>query len=193
MLEHIEIGVRQGLRLLQLREPEMSPDQRVSLARRVNAIAAPAGARVLLVGSALEARRAGLDGVHSTAEEVQRLRGRPPVKLWLCSCHDEADLERATELGADAVVVSPVLDNAAHPERAALGWDGLQRLSQMASVPLYAQGGIDAGLVASAQRAGAVGIATARWIHTARLSDPARWGDSSAAQADAPHMKRVPR
>jgi len=160
MLAQIDIDVRGGLKLLQLRAPDLSPDQRVSLARRVNAIAAPFGARVLLVGTALECRRAGLAGVHSTAQELRRLRGRPPVKLWLCSIHDEHDLALATELGADAAVLSPVLDNAAHPDRPALGWEGLQRLSARAPFPLYAQGGLDGSLLASAQRAGAIGIAT---------------------------------
>jgi 8-oxo-dGTP diphosphatase len=160
MLAQIELGVRNGLRLLQLREPDLSPDQRVNLARRVNAIVAPWGARVLLVGSALEARRAGLAGVHSTAKDLWRLRGRPPVSLWLCSCHDERDLARAIELGADAVVVSPVLHSAAHPDRAALGWDGVKRLSGSAPVPMYAQGGVDVALLGAAQRAGAIGIVT---------------------------------
>jgi 8-oxo-dGTP diphosphatase len=163
VLEHITAGVRRGVRLFQLRAPDRSPDQRVTLARRVNAIAATAGARVLLVGSALEARRAGLAGVHSTAEELHRVRSRPSVPLWLCSCHDEADLARAIELGADAAVVSPVLKSAAHPDRAALGWEGLKRLSARATVPLYAQGGLDSAHLEAAQRAGAIGIATTRW------------------------------
>jgi 8-oxo-dGTP diphosphatase len=163
MLEHIAVAVRNGLRLLQLREPKLSPDQRVALARRVNAMAAPWGARVLMVGSALEAHRAGLTGVHSNSQELRRLRGRPTGKLWLCSCHDEGDLARAIELGADAAVLSPVLQSAAHPKRPAIGWDGFRRLCAHARLPLYAQGGIDGEFMAEAQRAGAIGIATARW------------------------------
>jgi 8-oxo-dGTP diphosphatase len=163
VLEHVAAGVRQGLRLLQLRAPDCSPDQRVTLARRVNAIAAPAGVRVLLVGSALEAHRAGLTGVHSTSDELQRLHSRPPVKLWLCSCHGEHDLARAVDLGADAAVVSPIFPGAAHPDRAALGWEGLKRLGARARLPLYAQGGVDARHLGAARAAGAIGIATARW------------------------------
>ena len=170
MLEHIAVAVRNGLRLLQLREPELLPDQRVALARRVNAIAAPWGARVLVVGSALEARRAGLTGVHSSSQELRRLRGRPPGKLWLCSCHDEDDLARAIELGADAAVLSPILQSSAHPKHPAIGWDGLKRLCARARLPLYAQGGIDGSFIEEARRAGAIGIATARW--TARAPVP---------------------
>jgi 8-oxo-dGTP diphosphatase len=179
MLDHIALAVRRGLRLLQLREPGASPDQRVSLARRVQTIAAPWGARVLLQGSALEARRAGLDGIHSTAGDLYRLHGRPPVKLWVCSCHTENDLARAMALGADAAVVSPVLKSAAHPDRPALGWGGVQRLAARARVPLYAQGGIDGSFLEDAQRAGAIGIASARW----RVGAPAH-PDSSTTNVD---------
>jgi 8-oxo-dGTP diphosphatase len=163
LLEHVASGVRHGLRLFQLRISNCSPDQRVALARRLNAVVASAGARVLLVGSALEARRAGLAGVHSTAEELQRLCSRPPVALWLCSCHDEGDLARAIELGADGAVVSPVSNSAAHPGRAALGWEGLKRLCAKATLPLYAQGGLEAAHLDAARSAGAIGIATAQW------------------------------
>jgi 8-oxo-dGTP diphosphatase len=67
------------------------------------------------------------------------------------------------DLGADAVVVSPVLDTGAHPNSPAIGWEGLRRISARASLPVYAQGGLDGSLVESAQRAGAIGIASARW------------------------------
>ena len=163
MIERVKVGVRQGLRLLQVRASDLSPDQRVALARRINAIVAPAGGRVMLVGSALEARRAGLSGVHTTAAQLRCMSSRPAVQLWLCSCHDDADLARAIQLGADAAVMSPVLHSAAHAERAPLGWDGLKRLSAKAPIPLYAQGGIDASTLQAARNAGAIGIATAHW------------------------------
>jgi 8-oxo-dGTP diphosphatase len=163
MMDHVRVGVRRGLRLLQLRASNLSPDQRVALARRINAIVEPSGGRVLLVGSALEARRAGLTGLHSTAAQLRCLSSRPSVHLWLCSCHNDADLARAIQLGADAVVMSPVLSSAAHTERAPLGWEGFKRLSANATLPVYAQGGIDASHLQTAQSAGAIGIATAHW------------------------------
>jgi thiamine monophosphate synthase len=67
-------------------------------------------------------------------------------------------------LGADAAVVSPVLKSAAHPDRAALGWEGLKRLCARATLPLYAQGGIEAAHLSAAQSAGAIGVATTRGL-----------------------------
>jgi 8-oxo-dGTP diphosphatase len=162
-LELMETAMRQGIRLFQIRDRTLAPDQRIGLARRAGELAKRFGARVLLTGSALECRRAGLSSLHSPAAELQRLSVRPPVDLWIASCHSEDDVLRAAQLGADAAVVSPILLTAAHPERPPIGWDGLKRLAAAAPLPLYAQGGIDLSHVAQAQAAGAIGIATARF------------------------------
>jgi 8-oxo-dGTP diphosphatase len=154
---------KDGLRLVQVREPAMAPDQRVHFAKRVAGLAQPFGARVVLNGSALEARRAGLGALHSTAAELRRITARPRVSLWMVSCHRAEDLRRAEQLGADAAVISPVLSNAAHPERPTLGWTGFRNLVATAAIPLFAQGGLSPNLLPQAQAAGAAGIATADW------------------------------
>jgi 8-oxo-dGTP diphosphatase len=158
-LAHLAAALPAGLKLIQVREPGMAPDQRVAFARQVDSLARPFGTRVLLVGSALEARRAGLSALHSTAAELRRLHARPAVQLWLASCHDAADLERATTLGADAAVLSPVLPSRAHPGRAALGWEEFRRLTATALLPVYAGGGLSPAELARARSAGAIGVA----------------------------------
>ena len=169
-LEALPQGLQGGIRLIQVREPGMAPDQRVLFARRVAALAGPHGARVSLVGTALETRRAGLIAMHSTAEQLRRTVARPRVSLWTVSCHDAADLQRAEHLGADAAIVSPVHASAAHPDLPPLGWPGLQRLAAGASIPLYAQGGMSPDQLATARDAGAIGIATADFLGAARRS-----------------------
>jgi 8-oxo-dGTP diphosphatase len=164
VLKLLPPALRAGLQLIQIREPAMAPDQRVLFARRVASLAAPYGARVLLAGSALEAARAGLRGTHATAAELRRTTSRPTVKFWIASCHDQADLARAEALGADAVVLSPILPSSAHPDRPPLGWDGLARLAASARLPVYAQGGVSRASLPDARRAGAVGITTGDWL-----------------------------
>lgn len=164
-----------GIRLIHVREPQFPPDQRVTFARRVEDIARPFGARVMLGATTLQARRAGVSGVHSPASELPRLHARPPMRLWAASCHDAADLARAVALGADFAVLSPVLPSAAHADRAPLGWSGLQGLAALAPIPVYAQGGMTPELVAQAQRAGAMGVATGTGV----------WGAAAAPRAAA--------
>jgi len=163
VLANLPQALRGGLRLIQIREPTLAPDQRVLFARRVAAVAAPHGARVVHAGSALEAARAGLCAMHATAAELHRATSRPGVKFWVASCHDAADLRRAEELGADAAVLSPILPSAAHPDRPPIGWDGLRSLTADARLPIYAQGGLTRASIAEARRAGAVGITTGDW------------------------------
>jgi 8-oxo-dGTP diphosphatase len=159
LLARLTRALRAGLRLVQVRAAKGCADQRVQLARRIAARAHPFGARVMLAASALEARRACADGVHSPASELRRMTARPPVDLWSASCHDAADLARAVALGADFTVVSPVLATASHPGHVPLGFDGLRRQVATAAIPVYAQGGTNLDHLDEALRAGASGIA----------------------------------
>lgn len=150
-----------GVRLIQVREPTLSGDQRVQFARRVRALAAPFGARVALHGTPLETRLAAIEGMHSSATDLRRFAARPAVALWSVSCHTAEDLRRAQALGADYVLLSPVRRTASHEGNAPLGWEGLARQAACTPLPVYAQGGVSAADVARARAAGAVGVAVA--------------------------------
>jgi 8-oxo-dGTP diphosphatase len=95
-----------GVRLIRVDEPSLPPDQRVALARRIGARAQP-GTHVILTGSALEMRRAGAGGMHSSAHDVRSRSERPPVPLWSVSCADAGELTRAVALGADLALLPP--------------------------------------------------------------------------------------
>ena len=139
-----------GVRLIGVDAPDLPADQRVLLARRVEESARTRGARVLVFGPALEARRAGVLGPHTTVEALARTAARPPVRLWIADCADERDLAKAIALGADAAVVAD-----------AGGTGNLARLVASASIPLYAAGAATEDALAVALRDGAIGIAAA--------------------------------
>jgi 8-oxo-dGTP diphosphatase len=139
-----------GVRLIGIDAPLLSADQRIVLARRVNALAAARGAHVLLCGTALDARRAGVLGAHSTPRDLSRLTARPPVRLWIASCASDRDLATATALGADAAVLT-------HTGQG----EGLRQLAAGASIPVYATGPATSEGVTAARRAGAIGVAAA--------------------------------
>ena len=155
-----------GLRLLIVRALDLAPGQRVQLTRRLRQLRRGTGLRLLLSGTALEARQAGACGLHSSAAALAGLIERPPTRLWAVSAHNARDLERASALGADFVLLSPVLPTDAHPGEEALGWDGLQALVAASPLPVYAQGGLVPGDVGAARAAGALGVA----VDVSRLS-----------------------
>jgi 8-oxo-dGTP diphosphatase len=147
-----------GVRLIAVCEPNLAPDQRITLARRIVSIAQPYAARCVLAGSCLEVQRAGAAGMHSPARELQRLYARPPVDVWIASCHDDADIQRAASLGADAAIVSPVLPCGGNPGRRPIGWQALRQLIEAAPMPVYARGGLTPSHLAEAKQSGAIGI-----------------------------------
>ena len=155
-----------GLRLLIVRALDLAPGQRVQLTRRLGQLRRGTGLRILLSGTALEARQAGACGMHSSAAALAGLIERPPTRLWAVSAHNAWDLERASALGADFALVSPVQPTAAHPGDQALGWDGLKKLVASTGMPVYAQGGLGTGDIEAARAVGALGVA----VDISRLS-----------------------
>ena len=151
MLARLERALERGLKLLQVREPEMDDagcrlftEQAIRLAHRY-------GCKVLT-----KARFAGADGIHFTAAGLMQLQQKPPQGLAAASCHTRAELERAMQLELDFVAVGPVRD------KAAIGWKGFAELVAGSSIPVYAIGGLSPADRQAAWRSGAHGIAMIR-------------------------------
>ncbi len=159
LLEGLPSLLASGLRLLIVRGPDLAPAQRVQLTRRLRQVRRGTGLRLLLSGTALEARQAGACGLHSPAIVLARTIERPPTRLWAVSAHSAGDLERAAALGADVALLSPVLPTPSHPAEEALGWDGLRALVAASPLPVYAQGGLRPSDLGAARAAGALGVA----------------------------------
>ena len=154
MLARLERRLEQGLRLVQIREPELDPAARKMFTTQALGLAHRYGCKVLV-----KSPHAGADGVHYTAAELMRLEKRPAGELAAASCHTRAELERAMELGLDFAVLGPVLEKSdADP----LGWQRFAELVRGASIPVYAIGGLKPADMHEAWRAGAHGLAMIR-------------------------------
>lgn len=150
-----------SVRLLQWREPDLPADQCVRLFAEVRARAREHGAR-LLVSSRHVHLLEQADGLHLTAADLQGARERPGADWVAASCHDAADIARASELGLDFAVLGPVLPTASHPGAATLGWAGFAATAGATGIPVYALGGMQPGLLAAARQHGAQGVALLR-------------------------------
>jgi thiamine-phosphate pyrophosphorylase len=99
------------------------------------------------VADARLAATLGADGIHlpeAWTGKIAALRARHPGLLITTAAHSLRALLRAQQLGADAVLLSPVFATASHPERTALGPMRANAMARMTRVPVYALGGIDA-------------------------------------------------
>jgi len=160
-LTRLDAALARGLRLVQVRAKTGSDAEWVPLLRSAQARVRAHGGR-LLVNARIELAQAlGLDGVHLTARQVAELSRRPMAPgAWVgASCHDAAELARAVRLGADFAVLGPVRATPSHPGAPSLGWDRFAALVADCPLPVYALGGLGPADLATAQAAGAQGVA----------------------------------
>jgi 8-oxo-dGTP diphosphatase len=154
-LEHLERRLKEGLKLVQVREPGMAEGERAAFTSAVVELAHRHGARVLV-----KSPFPGADGLHVTARELMQLTARPAQTLVAASCHTREELEAAMRLGLDFAVLGPVRPTGT--KEAGLDWSGFAALARGASVPVYAIGGLTRADFEDAWRAGAHGLAMIR-------------------------------
>ena len=151
MLSLLESRLRNGLRLLQVREPALDDEKSKSFTGKAIDLARRYGCKVLV-----KAAFPGADGIHVTAAELMNLDSKP-AGLVAASCHTRRELDRAMQLELDFAVLGPVKDKA--PE---LGWKKFAELAHGASIPVYAIGGLARTDLEQAWAAGAHGVAMIR-------------------------------
>ncbi len=160
-------ALARGERLLQLRLPALPVDAVRAVATRVLPELRALGATLLFNRDIEAARTFGEGiGVHLAASQLHALEDRPlPLSQIVgASCHDAAELARASALGCDFATLSPVHPTASHPDAEPLGWPRFAQLAEAASLPVYALGGLgpddgmDARLHAAQGGAGIRGV-----------------------------------
>ena len=166
-LDRLDAALGRGIRLVQLRAPQLDARAYAALAAAAVPRCRSAGARVLLnrepAAAVRLARRLGADGIHVPARHIGALRACGAADLLIgASCHDREELANARAAGAGFAVLGPVCPTRSHPERAPLGWPAFEALVRDAGLPVYALGGLRADDLPRAWAAGAQGVAAIR-------------------------------
>jgi len=154
-----------GERLLQLRLPAQPFEVVRAVASRVLPHVRRFGAHLLLNRDIEGALSLGAGvGVHLSASQLRDLAERPlPFSGVVgASCHDAEELALASRLGCDFATLSPVLPTVSHPDAEPLGWPRFARLTETASLPVYALGGLGPGDMAEARMHAGQGVAGIR-------------------------------
>ena len=170
-IDRVRGTLEAGVRLIQVREPELAPPRRDALARQIIDLAMPYGARVLLNGSEEDARGLGCAGVHWTARALGAATARPRDLIVGASVHTHDELMRACALDVDFAVLGPVLATPTHPDARALGFDGFAAAAAGTRVPVFALGGMRPDDLDTALAHGAHGIAMRRYAWPPGSSD----------------------
>ena len=118
------------------RHYHLDPLSRQARFKALKRLARRHGHRVVLSGSAAEARRWGADGAYGAD------LARGPALLRLVTVHSLRELRRASR--ADAVLLSPVFPTRSHPGGKVLGPLRWRAIAALSNVPVIALGGMTA-------------------------------------------------
>lgn len=165
LLAGVRAAVASGIRLIQLRAPNMFDAQYRDLAVDIQGLCA-GKAQLMLKGPLEWLGDFPAAGWHLTGEQLRKYaaKGRPfPAERWLAaSCHSTEELQLATQIGVDFVTLSPVQATQTHPDAAPLGWEAASELLLGFNKPAYLLGGLSADDLPRAWQSGAQGVAAIR-------------------------------
>lgn len=160
-LARLERALQSGARLVQLREPHMTPEEYSEHARITADLCHRYDAKLLLNAEPEWVAPCHADGVHLNSRRLMQCRARPlDARFWVAaSCHNVEELQQAEHLAADFAVLSPVAVTTSHPEAAPLGWEKFMQWRTSVNLPVYALGGMRIQDLEPARRHGAHGLA----------------------------------
>ena len=161
-LRRLEAALRNGLRLVQLREKGYSLRRLRELASKMLPLVRKHDAWLMINADIALCKDTGADGVQLTAAQLATLNERPAVDWCAASCHSAQELRRAEQLGCDFALLSPVLPTRSHAGAPHLGWEGFAAIAAGSSIPVYALGGLKQADMQTAWQHGAHGISLLR-------------------------------
>jgi len=171
-LDHIELALGAGVRLIQFRAKHLTARQQWNLGREVAALCAAFGALLLVNDRCDVAIAVDADGMHLPAHGLPVYVARRTQADWAVgvSCHSVADVLQAGEDGADYVTLSPIFESASKPGYGpALGLNVLRAAAAESPIPIYALGGMNPAHATESLKAGAYGIAVMSGVFSGEI------------------------
>ncbi|MCD6582768.1 MAG: thiamine phosphate synthase [Desulfuromusa sp.] len=172
LLEVIEELLQAGVRMVQLREKDLTAAELYPLAQELRSLTHRYKSLLLINDRVDLALAIGADGVHLGGHSLPIISARKILGsnyLIGASTHSAAEVKSAQNQGADFVTYGPIYFT---PSKAAygepVGIESLRNICNTSKIPVYALGGIKANNTKEILQAGAHGVA----MISALLSDP---------------------
>lgn len=160
-LNRLEAALQGGIRLVQFRAGDLGEKTLTELSQQAKQLCRSFNARLFVNTKPETAIALDVDGVHLNSSRLMQYKCRPVAEeIWLAaSVHNEAELQQAIKIDVDLLVASPVLPTPSHPGEPTLGWATFRQITEQATMPVYALGGMSEQTLAQAKAMGAQGIA----------------------------------
>lgn len=172
-----EAALKGGVKIVQLRDKQMSGRQLVETARQLKQLCKKHGALLLVNDRVDVALAAGADGVHVGQDDIPAALIRdfvPDDFIIGVSVQTVAQAKEAEAAGANYVAVSPVFTTPTKPDAGkGLGLERLKEIKQAVTIPVVAIGGINGSNLEEVLRAGADACAVVSAITRADLPEKA--------------------
>lgn len=162
-----EACVREGVRMLQLREKSLCDSKKFELAQRLAGICRGSGTRFIVNDRADIAAACGADGVHLGQEDLplKNLRAFIPGLIAGLSSHTAAQAAGALESDPDYLAFGPVYPTPAKTGRDAVtGTQILPHIASLTNKPLVAIGGINHANIVPVLESGIRNVALIRAV-----------------------------
>ena len=140
-----------------LREKDLSLEEYIRLAERVQKVCAEENVPLCLHGHARAAKALGIRRLHLPLESLRTLEGREEWKALGTSCHSVAQMEEAVALGATYIFLGNVYETDCKPGLPGKGLALLGEVCRKCPVPVYAIGGVTLERMEELLGAGAAG------------------------------------
>ena len=160
----LERRLKQGLKLIQIREKQLLKAELKRFAKKVIDLTKPFGAKVLINANVDLVYELNADGVHMQSLDLMKCYAKPSNLMVAASCHNALELAHAKSLGLDFVVLSPVKPTLSHKNSAILGWQSFEQMIEHYNMAVYALGGLNKIDLPQALSCGARGVAMQRAV-----------------------------
>lgn len=166
LLDVVKAALEGGLRLVQLREKDLSGKELFDLAKEVRELTDRYGAKLLINDRVDIAIVVGADGVHLGQKSILAADARLAFKkvgmpsIIGVSTHSLEEALQAQSDGVDFITFGPIYltpSKASYGEP--LGIDKLREVTKAVDIPIYALGGVKKGNIGEVLKAGAYGVA----------------------------------
>lgn len=165
-LSRLHSSLQRGVRLVQMRCPELDTITFSALAQQAARLCAQFNARLLLNTTPAiyhRIREQGCEavGLHLNGRLLNEIQQRPLAtdEFLSVSCHNLQDIAQAKQLAADCLLYSPIKATCSHPEAEPLGWPAFADAVAASDICSYALGGMQAEDIEQARAPGGQGIA----------------------------------